>query len=167
MIHFFPIICKIQIHLFHEYPPFYKKFLFYYTFWLLFSSIKTEEAAKEEFAKQDLSNDSVKIVNYTKHNDINETLYKEGKEEILEAIEKAQAPVIEGIYTLDNIEDFNIYEAEKLKTGFNAIDDKIIGMVFGSLNIFTGRNGAGKSTILNQMYLGEAIRQGYKCFIKY
>ena len=112
-----------------------------------------------------LSNNSVRIVNYTKHNDINEVLYKEGKEEILEAIEKAQTPVVEGIYTLDNIEDFNIYEAEKLKTGFEAIDNKIIGMVFGSLNIFTGRNGAGKSTILNQMYIGEAIRQGYKCFI--
>ena len=112
-----------------------------------------------------LSNNSVKIVNYTKHNDINEALYKEGKEEILEAIEKAQTPVIEGIYTLDNIEDFNIYEAEKLKTGFEAIDNKIIGMVFGSLNIFTGRNGAGKSTILNQMYIGEALRQNYKCFI--
>ena len=112
-----------------------------------------------------LSNDSVKIVNYTKHNDINEALYKEGKEEILKAIKKAQAPVIEGIYTLDNIEDFNIYEAEKLKLGFEAIDNKIIGMVFGSLNIFTGRNGAGKSTILNQMCIGEAIRQGYKCFI--
>lgn len=112
-----------------------------------------------------LSNDSVKIVNYSKHNDINEVLYKEGKEEILEAIEKAQTPIVEGIYTLDNIEDFNIYEAEKLKTGFNAIDNKIIGMVFGSLNIFTGRNGAGKSTILNQMYIGEALRQNYKCFI--
>ena len=112
-----------------------------------------------------LSNNSVKIVNYTKHNDINEVLYKEGKEEVLEAILKAQTPVIEGIYTLDNIEDFNIYEAEKLRTGFEAIDNKIIGMVFGSLNIFTGRNGAGKSTILNQMYIGEALRQNYKCFI--
>ena len=112
-----------------------------------------------------LSNDSVKIVNYTKYNDINEALYKEGKEEILEAIEKAQTPIVEGIYTLDNIEDFNIYKAEKLKTGFEAIDNKIIGMVFGSLNIFTGRNGAGKSTILNQMYIGEALRQNYKCFI--
>ena len=112
-----------------------------------------------------LSNDSVKIVSYTEFNDINEVLHHKGKQEVLEAILKAQTPIVEGIYTLDNIEDFNIYEAEKLKTGFNAIDEKIIGMVFGSLNIFTGRNGAGKSTILNQMYVGEAIRQNYKCFI--
>ena len=112
-----------------------------------------------------LSNNSVKIVSYTEFNDINEVLHHKGKQEVLEAILKAQTPVVEGIYTLDNIEDFNIYEAEKLKTGFNAIDEKIIGMVFGSLNIFTGRNGAGKSTILNQMYIGEAIRQNYKCFI--
>ena len=112
-----------------------------------------------------LSNNSVKIVSYTEFNDINEVLHHKGKQEVLEAILKAQTPVVEGVYTLDNIEDFNIYEAEKLKTGFNAIDEKIIGMVFGSLNIFTGRNGAGKSTILNQMYIGEAIRQGYKCFV--
>ena len=112
-----------------------------------------------------LSNNSVKIVSYTEFNDINEVLHHKGKQEVLEAILKAQTPVVEGIYTLDNIEDFNIYEAEKLKTGFNAIDEKIIGMVFGSLNIFTGRNGAGKSTILNQMYIGEALRQNYKCFI--
>ena len=83
------------------------------------------KGAREVYSR--LSNNSVKIVNYTKYNDINEVLYKEGKEEILEAIEKAQTPIVEGIYTLDNIEDFNIYEAEKLKTGFEAIDEKIIG----------------------------------------
>lgn len=112
-----------------------------------------------------LSNNSVKIVSYTEFNDINEVLHHKGKQEVLEAILKAQTPIIEGIYTLDNIEDFNIYEAEKLKTGIHAIDSKIVGMVFGSLNVFTGRNGAGKSTILNQIYVGEALRQRQKVFI--
>ena len=112
-----------------------------------------------------LSNNSVKVVNCDTYNDINELLYYEGKESVLKWIEKAKMPVLEGVTTFDLVEDFNIYEAEKLKTGIYAIDNVIIGMVFGSLNVFSGRNGAGKSTILNQIYVGEPIRQGYKVFI--
>ena len=112
-----------------------------------------------------LSNNSVKVVNCDSHNDINELLYHEGKQSVLKWIEKAKVPVLEGVTTFDLVEDFNIYEAEKLKTGIYAIDNVIIGMVFGSLNVFSGRNGAGKSTILNQIYVGEPVRQGYKVFI--
>ena len=46
-----------------------------------------------------------------------------------------------------------------------SIDNDILGMVFGSLNVLSGRNGAGKSTILNQIYIGEAIRQKHKVFL--
>lgn len=112
-----------------------------------------------------LPNNSVKIVSCDTHNDINELLYYEGKESVLKWIEKAKMPVLEGVTTFDLVEDFNIYEAEKLKTGINVIDNAIVGMVFGSLNVFSGRNGAGKSTILNQIYVGEPVRQGYKVFI--
>ena len=73
--------------------------------------------------------------------------------------------LVSGIVTLDMVEDFNVYEANKLQTGINAIDDEILGMVFGSLNVLSGRNGAGKSTILNQIYIGEAIKQGEKVFL--
>ena len=92
-------------------------------------------------------------------------LAKQGKEAILEHIKKASAPAIEGVATFDMIEDFDIYEAEKLELGIKKMDYDILGMVFGSLNILSGRNGAGKSTILNQIYVGEAIKQGYKCFL--
>lgn len=56
------------------------------------------------------------------------------------------------ITTLDKVEIVDIYRMEKIKTGFKKIDDKLLGFVMGSLNIITGYNGNGKSTLINQVY---------------
>ena len=121
------------------------------------------KGAREVFNR--LPNSSVKIVRCEVANDINELLHKYGKLAVLKQIEKASTPVLEGVATLDMIEDFDVHEAETLKTGIEYIDDKLVGMVFGSLNVLSGRNGSGKSTILNQIYIAEAIAQGYKTFL--
>lgn len=121
------------------------------------------KGAREVFNR--LPNSSVKIVRCEITNDINELLLKYGKLAVLKQIEKASTPVLEGVATLDMIEDFDVHEAETLKTGIDYIDEKLIGMVFGSLNVLSGRNGSGKSTILNQIYIAEAIAQGYKTFL--
>ena len=121
------------------------------------------KGAREVFNR--LPNASVKIVRCEVANDINELLHKYGKLAVLKQIEKASTPVLEGVATLDMIEDFDVHEAETLKTGIDYIDDKLVGMVFGSLNVLSGRNGSGKSTILNQIYIAEAIAQGYKTFL--
>ena len=121
------------------------------------------KGAREVFNR--LPNASVKIVRCEIANDINELLHKYGKMAILKQIEKATTPALEGVATLDMIEDFDVHEAETLKTGIDYIDDKLIGMVFGSLNVLSGKNGSGKSTILNQIYIAEAINQGYKTFL--
>lgn len=121
------------------------------------------KGAREVFNR--LPNASVKIVRCEVANDINELLHKYGKLAVLKQIEKASTPTLEGVATLDMIEDFDVHEAETLKTGIDYIDDKLVGMVFGSLNVLSGRNGSGKSTILNQIYIAEAIAQGYKTFL--
>ena len=121
------------------------------------------KGAREVFNR--LPNASVKIVRCEVANDINELLHKYGKLAVLKQIEKASTPTLDGVATLDMIEDFDVHEAETLKTGIYDIDVDLIGMVFGSLNVLSGRNGSGKSTILNQIYIAEAIAQGYKAFL--
>ena len=121
------------------------------------------KGAREVFNR--LPNSIVKIVRSEVANDINELLHKFGKLAVLKQIEKASTPALDGVATLDMIEDFDVHEAETLRTGIEYIDEKLIGMVFGSLNVLSGRNGSGKSTILNQIYIAEAIAQGYKTFL--
>lgn len=121
------------------------------------------KGAREVFNR--LPNASVKIVRCEVANDINELLHKYGKLAVLKQIEKASTPILEGVATLDMIEDFDVHEAETLKLGIDDIDADLVGMVFGSLNVLSGRNGSGKSTILNQIYIAEAIAQGYKTFL--
>ena len=122
-----------------------------------------KDGAKEVFNR--LPNKSVKIVYSDICNDINEILYKYGKEEVLKQLEKASIPLIDGVKSTKQISTFNIYEAETIQLGITKVDDRIIGMPLGSLNVITGRTGEGKSTILNQFFIGESIRQGYKVFL--
>lgn len=68
------------------------------------------------------------------------------------------------ITTIDKVEIVDIYKAEKIPTGFRDIDSKILGFALGSLNIITGYNGNGKSTLINQMCIAESLSRGYKIF---
>lgn len=122
-----------------------------------------KEGVKEVFNR--LPNNIVKIVYCTITNDINELLYKYSKEEVLKHIDEATMPIVDGVKSTKQIATFNIYEAETIQTGIKVIDDEIIGIPLGSLNVITGRTGEGKSTILNQFFIGESIRQGYKVFL--
>ncbi len=105
-----------------------------------------------------------KVVYCTIANDINEVLYRFGKEEVLKQLAYAKELDVEGVLTASQIEDFNVYEAEKVRTGISIIDKYCLGIVFGSLAITTGYNGSGKSTVINQIFISESISQGYKVF---
>lgn len=122
-----------------------------------------KDGVKEVFNR--LNNSSVKIVYNTLTNDINELLYKYDNKKVLEAIESAEMPIIDDVENTKSIGSFSIYEAETIETGIENIDDKIVGFPLGSVNIITGKSGDGKSTILNQFFIGESIKQGYKVFL--
>lgn len=87
-------------------------------------------------------------------------------QEQLQRIEKSKGKLnnLNTITTLDKVKPIDVYKAEKVKTGFVDIDKRILGMLMGSLNIITGYNGNGKSTLINQMCIAQSLSQGYKVF---
>lgn len=105
-----------------------------------------------------------KVVYCTIANDINEVLVKFGKEEVLKQLKNAKELSVDKVITASQIEDFNVYETEKIKTGIAMLDANILGFVMGSVVTITGYNGSGKSTIINQMCIAESLKQGYKVF---
>lgn len=106
-----------------------------------------------------------KVVYTQNANDINEVLLRHGACEVLRQLKNAKLLDVEQTITPKQIEDFNVYEAEKVKTGITILDKTITGLVMGCLNIITGYNGSGKSTLINQICVAEAIEQGFKTFI--
>lgn len=96
--------------------------------------------------------------------DANDILRKYGKEQIQKCIDGAiQAPVLK-VISLDQVEDINPYDLEKVPTGISEVD-KILcgGLPFGQVVLVTGKAGDGKSTFASQILLS-AIDSGYKCF---
>jgi twinkle protein len=99
------------------------------------------------------------------HKDINLHLFKEGRESVLKAIESAKEVPIKDVVDLADIADFDINKAEKIQSGFATLDKWIGGFVLGTVNIITGYNSSGKSTLINQMCIAEALEQGHNTFI--
>lgn len=112
-----------------------------------------------------LPNNIVKVVHSDKGKDINEILHRHGNDAVMKELMRAKEIDISGIAKMSQVVDFNVYEAEKIKTGIPILDKYIWGFVTGTLDIITGYNGSGKSTLINQMCISEAISQGYKTFV--
>ncbi|MFT9495849.1 CHC2 zinc finger domain-containing protein [Anaerosolibacter sp.] len=101
----------------------------------------------------------------SQHKDINIHLYRDGKESVLKAIDDAKEVPIPDVIDMADVDDYDITNAEKIKSGINGLDKWIGGFVLGTVGIITGINGAGKSTFVNQACVVEPVSQGYKTFI--
>lgn len=97
--------------------------------------------------------------------DANEVLYFFGREKVLEYANSPIELPIEGVFDLASAEEFDIQNAEGLYTGIKELDDKIYKLVFGTLNIITGKSGEGKSVFVNQVAICQALDQGYDVFV--
>ena len=97
--------------------------------------------------------------------DANEVLYFFGKEKVLEYVNNPIELPVEGVFDLASAEEFDIQNAEGLYTGIKDLDDKIYKLVFGTLNIITGKSGEGKSVFVNQVAICQALEQNYDVFV--
>ncbi len=97
--------------------------------------------------------------------DANEILYCYGKERILEYINNPIEVPVENVSDLSEAEDFDIEHAEGLLTGIEDLDSKIYKLVFGTVNIITGKSGEGKSVFVNQIAICQALQQCYDVFV--
>jgi len=97
--------------------------------------------------------------------DANEVLYNFGKEKVLEFIANAQQVDVQNVVDLNDVEDFDIESSPGLFTGISGLDDMLYKFVFGSVVLITGRPGAGKSSLLNQLFVLQPLDQGQDVFI--
>lgn len=105
----------------------------------------------------------VRIQDYKDCKDANDILRKYGKDQIRLCIEKAERVPLDYAIDFADIEDVNIYEIEKLKTGIHVLDYPLYGgLPFPGLTIVTGKRSEGKSTLTSQI-IANALDQGYKC----
>lgn len=97
--------------------------------------------------------------------DANEVLYFFSKEKVLEYVYNPIELPVEGVLDLAKAEEFDIQNAEGLLTGITDLDNQIYKLVFGTVNIITGKSGEGKSVFVNQVAICQALDQGYDVFV--
>ena len=96
--------------------------------------------------------------------DANELLLKYGPEAVKTAVENAIYIPVKRVLPLAEVENVNIYELPKLKTGIAELDRTLYGgLPFGTVCIIAGKRGDGKSTFGSQI-MANALEQGYATF---
>ena len=106
----------------------------------------------------------VRTEDYKGCKDANEILQKYGVEAIKNAIDKSIYVPVNRVIPLAEVEDVNIYDLPKVKTGVRELDRMLYGgLPFGMVCVIAGKRGEGKSTFASQI-LANVIEQNYTTF---
>ena len=106
----------------------------------------------------------VREEDYLDCKDANEILLKYGKEQVIKCVENAIPIPVENVIDLADVKDVDPYSLEKIPTRIQEVDKLLCGgLIFGYVNLITGKSGKGKSTLASQI-LGNAIDCGYNVF---
>ena len=96
--------------------------------------------------------------------DINECLYKYGKDATLHIILNAKDTPVDSVVDFADIENVDLSELDGVETGIDALDSKLGKLYAGTLTILTGINGSGKSSLTSQLAC-HAMDAGENVFI--
>lgn len=97
-------------------------------------------------------------------NDLNEVLYRFGKEKVMQCIMDAKDSPVPGVIDFADIEDVDLDALDGIPTGLPELDRYLMKIFYGTLNIVTGINGSGKSSFLNQM-ICQCLESGENAFL--
>lgn len=91
--------------------------------------------------------------------DVNEVLFKRGAERVAEIMDTARPIPVLGLLNIAEVRPVDMSEVPRALSGIKLLDQMTGGLYMGDLNVWTGKRGEGKSTILTQIML-EAVDQG-------
>ena len=94
--------------------------------------------------------------------DANEILYAYGKEGLNQIASACEPAPIKGILNLADVTSVDPTTKPRIYTRIPALDNAIGGLAEGTVTIFSGKRGEGKSTLGGQLLLN-GIQQGYSC----
>jgi twinkle protein len=86
-----------------------------------------------------------------KISDLNETLYRFGKEFTLKIILNAKDNPVDSVIDFSDIEDIDLSSIDGIYTGLEELDSELMKLFYGTVTILTGTNGSGKSSLLSQL----------------
>ena len=119
---------------------------------------KEDEDAVERYYKT--FNESLSV----RKTDANNILLALGKNRVLSLINSAEEIPVENIIDLMTAEEFDIEKTGYIPTGITELDKQLYGFIDGSLNIWTAFSGVGKTTLISQCCVLEAIDKGENVF---
>jgi twinkle protein len=91
--------------------------------------------------------------------DTNEILFKHGAERVCQIMDTVRPSPILGLINIADVKAVDMTAIPRTLSGIKALDRMTGGLYMGDLNVWTGKRGEGKSTILTQIML-EAVEQG-------
>jgi len=101
---------------------------------------------------------------FIRKTDANNILLSCGKGDILQLINNAEEVPLENIVDLTTVEEFDIEKTHYLSTGLRDLDSKIYGYIDGTMNIWTAYSGVGKTTLIAQSCVLDAVDKGESVF---
>ena len=131
--------------------------------WILYMDNDEAGNKMKENLLLKLDRNRIKVVEHDLK-DANDELKMYGKDIVLNNIIAAKPLPVEGLVDIADIDMMDLSKVEKTRTGVEVLDKYLGGFMYPSLNVWTGKRGEGKSTLLAQCII-RAIEDGVKCFV--
>lgn len=95
------------------------------------------------------------------YKDVNELLFRDGKEAVYSVWQNAEEVTPAGLIKMAEIVSLDVGNMPKMQTSISRLNQITGGMYFSNVSVITGRSGDGKSTLLSQLLL-DALDGGNK-----